>query len=174
MIFHRLVLAAAVALTGVAVLTPACGRAESAEGPTWFFNAKNQRQPATFGLTSGLSAESVPVFGRCDKEIVVSVYFKRSTLAQLVLSGAHPQLNFILDGEGRKFTIDRLDLNEAGPQLWTPTISGLNKEFFERLAVSKTVFVQLLGDEQILETYKQPLTDQGRKEAMLRVARECF
>ena len=173
MIFRRMGWAIRVAFAGAVATALAVGAADPAEAPSWFFNARQQQQPATFGLTGGPSSESIAFFGTCGKEIVVAVDFKRSAIAELVRSDAYPWVNFSVDGERQKFPIDLLRLNEAGPNLWTPEISRLPKEFFERLAVARTVSIQLLGEDKILDEYKLE-KNSGRKDSMLRVAKECF
>lgn len=149
----------------------------TADGASWFFNQKDQKAGTlsnTFGFASGNSDESVPVFGECEKGVTVAIYFEEAALADLIRSEAYPWINFVIDGENHKFPIEQLQVMEAGAKTWVPKIgSGLEKEFFQKLATAKKVMIQLLGNEKIFDTYK-PSTDHGRKNAMLSVAKECF
>jgi hypothetical protein len=161
---------AALLLVGCQLLA---GSSASAEEATWFFESKNESSPAKFGFTSGFSGESVFVSGACEKSVHVDVAFRLSALADLVKSEAYPSINFVMDGSAEKFAIERLNMNESGPSMWTPTIEGLPKELFEKLAKAKKLSIQLLGGEKVLDTY-QASTDRGRAKAFARVAKECF
>ncbi|CAN2534590.1 hypothetical+protein [Methylocapsa aurea] len=144
-----------------------------AEEATWFFEAKNDASPAKFGFTSGSSGESVFVSGACEKNVHLDVAFRLSALAELVKSGAYPSINFVMDGVAEKFAIGRLNMNESGPSMWTPTVEGLPKELFEKWAKAKKVSIQLLAAEKVLDIY-QASTDRGRAKAIAKVAKECF
>jgi hypothetical protein len=163
-----------IASTALAVVINLAAIASAPAGDsTWFFAPKEGMEPARFGFSSGLSAGSLPIFGECGKDVRVQIYFERAALAELVRPDADPSINFVMDNESQKVPVALFELNEADPQTWTPKLSDLPKELFEKLAGARKVSVQLLGGDKVLDTYDPP-TDRGRKKAMQRVAKECF
>jgi hypothetical protein len=144
----------------------------SAGEPSWFFAPKEGMEPPRFGFSSGVSSD-LPIFGECGQDVRVQMYFERAALSELVVSNADPSVNFVMDGESLRVPVALLDFDDAGPQAWTPKLSGLPKELFEKLAAARTVSIQLLGGDKVLGAYNPP-SDRGRKKAMQRVAKECF
>lgn len=156
---------------GVVMILAAIAPASAGE-PAWFFAPKEGMEPARFGFSSGVSAD-LPIFGECGKEVRVQISFERAALSELVISNADPSVIFVMDGEGQKVPVALLDFDDAGAQTWTPKISDLPKDLFEKLAAARKVSIQLLGGDKILGAFDPP-TDRGRKKAMQRVAKECF
>jgi len=163
-------------ILGVAMLLFASANSLAVDRMEWFFSPGDKSVPGSFpkfGLSRGPEDESLEIMGECKKSINMSIYFKRGALTELVRSNAYPSVNFHMpDGDVRVF-IAALEVNETGAETWMPRIDYLDKALFEKLAVTPTLEIQLLGDEKVLDVYR-PLTSKGRKSTFLRVAKECF